>query len=179
MLAELEGRKGLDPRFVVAAVGLFVDDQVKDTTFNELTAAATNLEGEVAARAAGLSAHLSRSSRCAAVVAEDAASLDARTQGYHFLLVLELADRGLDDAMRHDHIAGENFPLIRSIAFDLVKALDHLHANDRIHADLKPLNAVRVGSAWQLIDLDVSCGIGEAFGKKVPSGYCRPRWRCC
>ena len=64
---------------------------------------------------------------------------------------------------------------MRKIAADLARALDHLHANGRIHADLKPLNAVRVASTWQLIDFDVACAIGEAFGAKVPSsGYCPP-----
>ena len=178
VLAELEGRKGLDPSFVVAVVGLFVDDQVEDATFNELEGGRYKARGVTVERAAGLSARSPRSSRCAAAVVaphRTPQSLDARTQGYRFLLVLKLADRGLDDAMRHDYIAGENFPLIRSIATDLANALDHLHEKGRIHADLKPLNAVCVGSAWQLIDLDVSCPIGKAFGKKVPSsGYCPP-----
>ena len=64
---------------------------------------------------------------------------------------------------------------MRHIAADLARALDHLHENDRIHADLKPLNAVRVGGSWRLIDLDISCAVGRAFGTKVPtSGYCPP-----
>ena len=34
---------------------------------------------------------------------------------------------------------------------------------------------VRVGTTWQLVDLDVSCAIGEPFGTKKPSlGYCPP-----
>ena len=66
-------------------------------------------------------------------------------------------------------------PSRRKIAADIVRALDHLHAQGRIHADLKPLNAVRISTTWQLIDLDVSCALGHAFGAKVPSsGYCPP-----
>ena len=99
----------------------------------------------------------------------------ARAASYRFLLVLELAERGLSEAILHDHIAGEKLALVRSITTDLANALSHLHDNERIHADLKPLNAVRVASSWQLIDLDVCCTIEEAFGTKVPSsGYCPP-----
>ena len=36
-------------------------------------------------------------------------------------------------------------------------------------ADLKPLNVVLIGITWQLIDMDVSCEVGKAFGTKVPS----------
>ena len=57
----------------------------------------------------------------------------------------------------------------------MAEALDHLHLKGRIHADLKPLNVVRVGATWQLVDLDVSCAIGDPFGTKKPSlGYCPP-----
>ena len=64
---------------------------------------------------------------------------------------------------------------VRHIAAGLARALGHLHENDRIHADLKPLNAVRIDGSWRLIDLDISCAVGRAFGAKVPtSGYCPP-----
>ena len=64
---------------------------------------------------------------------------------------------------------------MRHIAAGLARALGHLHENDRIHADLKPLNAVRIDGSWRLIDLDISCAVGRAFGAKVPtSGYCPP-----
>ena len=83
---------------------------------------------------------------------------------YAFLLVLHLADRTLSTALTHDHIAGRDFFAVRKIANDLALALDHLHnhqtENRRIHADVKPLNAVRVNSTWTLIDFDVSCKLG-------------------
>ena len=44
-----------------------------------------------------------------------------------------------------------------------------------IHGDLKPLNIMRVGETWRLIDLDASCPIRQRFGNKRPStGYCPP-----
>ena len=78
-------------------------------------------------------------------------------------------------ALTHGGIAAADFLQIRRITRDLALALDHLHTKDRIHADLKPLNVVRVGTSWQLIDLDVSSAIGGPFGTKKPSsGYCPP-----
>lgn len=99
------------------------------------------------------------------------------SKGYTYMLVMRLADRNLDTTLRHDGIAGRDFFLIRKIAADLGKALNRLHTAQppRIHADLKPLNAVRIGSVWLLIDLDVSCIIGERFSTKVPSSaFCPP-----
>ena len=93
---------------------------------------------------------------------------------YRYCLVLELADVNLSHALTHERFAGD-WPLVRRVGLDLIRALAHLHECGRIHADLKPLNIVRIGGSWQLIDLDVSCRIGAAFGEKVPSsGYCPP-----
>ena len=46
------------------------------------------------------------------------------------------------------------------IAANVAKALDHLHEHDRIHADLKPLNIMSVGTTWRLIDLGRRCTNG-------------------
>ena len=98
----------------------------------------------------------------------------ARTAGYRFLIVLSLADRNLNTALTHDHVAGNDFPQIRMIMSHLAHALDNLHSKERIHADFKPLNAARE-STWKLIDMDVSRNFGESFGTKLPSsGYCPP-----
>ena len=100
--------------------------------------------------------------------------LVARAAGYPFMLVLALADRNMNTALTHDHIAGIDFARIRMILTDLGRALDNLHSENRIHADFKPLNAARE-STWKLIDMDVSCKFGEFFGTKLPSsGYCPP-----
>ena len=98
----------------------------------------------------------------------------ARAAGYPFLIVLSLADRNLNTALTHDHVAGNDFPQIRMIMSHLAHALDNLHSNDRIHADFKPLNAARE-LTWKLIDMDVSRKFGESFDTKLPSsGYCPP-----
>eukprot|EP00964_Phaeocystis_antarctica_P068075 scaffold41228_cov50-Phaeocystis_antarctica.AAC.4 len=98
----------------------------------------------------------------------------ARDAGYPFLIVLSLADRNLNTALTHDHVAGNDFPQIRMIMSHLAHALDNLHSEERIHADFKPLNAARE-LTWKLIDMDVSRKFGESFGTKLPSsGYCPP-----
>ena len=64
---------------------------------------------------------------------------------------------------------------MRLIANHLGKALAHLHEQNRIHGDLKPLNACRYEGRWVLIDLDCACAIDECFGDKTPStAYCPP-----
>ena len=206
VLAELEGRNGLDPRFVVAVLAVYVDTTVADGDKEKLRAAATRLTnvvvtevdslsgkvGQVIAQRSGSAkaASTDASTRKRASSAADAAAdaqADAQPvkrmsvgsaatqQRYTFLLVLELADRGLSEAILHDHVAGENLPLARSIAFDFANSIGHLHDKGRVHGDFKDLNGVRIGETWQLIDMDVSCEIGQAFGSKVPSsGYCPP-----
>ena len=175
MLAELDGRRGLDPSYVVAVLGVYADVSVDDATLADLTAAATRLPGvERPAREVGLKERLKLELTARIDPATENAASE-RTEGYNFLLVLELGDRTLHDALTHERIAGHDFHLVRKMAIDLGRALHHLHQKGQIHADFKLLNAVRIGSTWQLIDLDICCKLGAPFGTKVPSsGYCPP-----
>uniref|UniRef100_A0A061QGB0 Serine threonine protein kinase n=2 Tax=Tetraselmis sp. GSL018 TaxID=582737 RepID=A0A061QGB0_9CHLO len=98
---------------------------------------------------------------------------------YAFCLVMERADRNLASALTHENFAGENWDYIRIIARDLISAADHMHAKGVCHCDVKPLNIVRHGNAWKLIDMDVAAGKGERFGgssnvKAPSSGYAPP-----
>ena len=196
MLAELAGRQGLDSKYVVAVLGVYADASVDDATIEVLREAAEKLtvKKELTAerksgvdtpvcveREEGLKDRLARELASRLDSTGTASERDAshgpstRTDGYDFLLVLELGDRTLHDALTHERIAGHDFFLVRKMAADLAHALHHLHVQGQIHADFKPLNTVRVGSTWQLIDLDVSCKLGADFGSKVPSsGYCPP-----
>ncbi|KAJ8603198.1 hypothetical protein CTAYLR_003808 [Chrysophaeum taylorii] len=179
VLAELVARVGLDARFVVGVVRVYVDDE---NAYERVRSAATELGVEVA-RSPGLSARLQHEflRRMTTTTPPSEYEEDDSTanlaSGFKFLLVLELAERTLDTALKHEHFAGKDFFLIRKIAADIAMALEHVHENGRIHADLKPLNIVRVGSRWRLIDFDVSRPIDEPFGRtrKLPStGYCPP-----
>ena len=194
--AELVGRIGLDAKYVVPVTAVYVDASVKEEDCEKVESVATKL-GLTLERVNGLTDRLwrelaQRSGNRAMWMGQLASALP--TDGempakkrrspalsvaqYTFLLVLYLADRTLSTALTHDHIAGHDFFAVRKIAHDLALALDHLHnhqsENRRIHADVKPLNAVRVNSTWTLIDFDVSCKLGQAFGAKVPSSGCCP-----
>ena len=195
--AELLGRVGLDAKYVVPVTAVYVDASVKEKEQKKVESAATKL-GLTLESVEGLTDRLGREltqhsgSRsmwmggltCALPADGDIPAKKMRTSAvsvaqYTFLLVLHLADRTLSTALTHDYIAGHDFFAVRKIAHDLALALDHLHHyqidNRRIHADVKPLNAVRVNSTWTLIDFDVSCKLGQGFGTKVPSsGHCPP-----
>ena len=154
MRAELEGRRGLDRRYVVAVLAVFVDEDVSDDDFKSLREAAAALQGTEVERAKGLVSRIGQelAQRRGADMSNELPATRAdtinRTEGYRFLLVLELADRSLSEVIVHDRVVAEDFFAVRKILADLVKALSHMHANGIIHADLKPLNAVRVGW-WQ------------------------------
>ena len=181
VLAELNGRKDLDREFVVTIVAVYVDASVDH--LEEIREAATELDGVSVTQsddlAVRLEVELERRITLGGTSLEEttaAASSSQRTKNYKYLLVLDLAERSLTTTLTHDHIAGENFPLIRNIATDIAKALSHLHkCGGRIHGDLKPLNTMRIDSTWRIIDMDASCSVGEPFGEKAPSsGYSPP-----
>jgi serine/threonine protein kinase len=46
--------------------------------------------------------------------------------------------------------------LVCSIARQIGVCLEHLHQRGLLHADLKPLNIMRVDGTWRLIDLDAA-----------------------
>ena len=173
VLTELNGRKDLSGDFVVAVDAVYVDDSVGDDVIAKIRVAAAELPQCGINVTDGLSARLE--SEINLRIGSSNGDSATRAKDYKYLLVLELADSSLTTTLTHDHIAGKDFLLIRKIIADLAHALDHLHSNDRIHGDCKPLNVVRIGSKWQLIDLDVCCFIGNSFGKKPPSSaYCPP-----
>ena len=165
--AELVGRCGLDPeaKAVVSVLELITDDA-------DLALDCGGLEHVTCEARPELAAALRREVHNRRPAGEGGEAADVAD--YRYCLVLDLADCNLSHALTHERFAGD-WPLVRKIGLDLIKALAHLHDKRRIHADLKPLNVVRVGARWQLIDLDVSCEIGQPFGDKVPSsGYCVP-----
>eukprot|EP00873_Tetraselmis_striata_P027970 jgi/Tetstr1/448234/TSEL_035522.t1 len=101
---------------------------------------------------------------------------DAQYSKYCFCLVMQQAERSLSSAITHDRAAaGDDWPLVRFIATNLANALDHLHKSDIVHGDIKPLNVMRSGDTYKLIDLDVAAEIGKPLGNKRPSSaHCAP-----
>ena len=136
--AEIDGRAGLAPNAActVKLFELHVDETVDAATVSRLRA-----DGLRVTQVADLESQLQR------VLLPRRHGADATAaSGYRFLLVLELADRTLSDALPHDRLVGD-FPMVRKIA-----SLDELHAVGRIHADLKPLNIVHINATmgWKV-----------------------------
>ena len=92
-----------------------------------------------------------------------------------YLLVMPLADRNLFVALKQERWAGKNMEEVRHVFVQLVHCVEHMHERGVLHADLKPLNIVRTGGQWKLIDLDAACEIGkEPVGHKSSSAYVPP-----
>eukprot|EP00873_Tetraselmis_striata_P026879 jgi/Tetstr1/447143/TSEL_034580.t1 len=93
-----------------------------------------------------------------------------------FCLVMERASRSLRGVIDNEQVAGHRWHDIRQITADLLEALHHLHERGVVHGDVKPRNVVWLRGRWRLIDLDVSCRIGDAaFCRKAPStAFCAP-----
>eukprot|EP00873_Tetraselmis_striata_P038635 jgi/Tetstr1/458899/TSEL_000366.t1 len=101
---------------------------------------------------------------------------DAQYSKYCFCVVMPQAERSLSSAITQGRAAaGDDWPLVRFIATNLANALDHLHKRDIVHGDIKPLNVMRSGDTYKLIDLDVAAVIGKPLGNKRPSSaHCAP-----
>ncbi|KAG1674224.1 hypothetical protein FOA52_013844 [Chlamydomonas sp. UWO 241] len=101
-------------------------------------------------------------------------SFDA-VKPYRLCIMMPRGDRSLLDALQHELFTGTDWGRIRRIGEDVIKALGHMHLEGLVHCDVKPLNVMRIGETWRLIDLDVARKVGQPFGSKAPSsGYCAP-----
>ena len=142
--AELAGRCGLEPeaRAVVSVLELISDDA--DEPFK-----CVGLEHVACERRSELAVAVRREVHNRRPVGEGGEA--ANVADYRYCLVLDLADCNLDladcnlvldladcnlsHALTHERFAGD-WPLVRKIGLDLIKALAHLHDKGRIHADL-------------------------------------------
>lgn len=94
--------------------------------------------------------------------------------GYPYCLVMIQADRSLQEVLVHEHIAKNQWETIKHITRHLCESLSHLHDHGIIHGDVKPLNVMRVGERWKLIDLDAAVPLGQPAGAKFSSAFCPP-----
>jgi serine/threonine protein kinase len=92
----------------------------------------------------------------------------------HFILVLPYGEKNMFVAMKQERFAGKEFSNNIHIFKQLVHAVRNMHEKGVLHADLKPLNMVRVDGKWRLIDLDAACLMGEPIGHKSSSAYVPP-----
>lgn len=111
------------------------------------------------------------------------AGASAGSSGFAYCLVLPRADRTLAHVLLHERSDAER---ARFTARRLLDCLGRLHASGLVHGDVKPLNCVRLGDEWRLIDLDASAPLGAPIGLKSSAAYCPPealyrdsdgRWR--
>jgi len=86
-----------------------------------------------------------------------------------YCLVLERADDTLRHVIENEQIAGHDFHVAFTIAFQLAHGLKHLHERGFCHMDLRQMNFMRVLNRWKLIDLDSSLAI---HGQAVRSQSC-------
>jgi serine/threonine protein kinase len=92
-----------------------------------------------------------------------------------FCVVMPLANRNLFVAMKHERFAGVDQEQVRHIFTQLCRSVQHMHERGVIHADIKPLNIMRLDGTWRLIDLDAACRIGiDPVGSKSSSSYVPP-----
>ncbi|KAG1654352.1 hypothetical protein FOA52_011847 [Chlamydomonas sp. UWO 241] len=153
-LREVQTRVGLDEKFVVGILRVHI------------APSGNNRGGRRAAHAL--------LTKCQDVEGKVHDSFDA-VGPYRLCIVMPRGDRSLLDALQHERFAGKDWDRIRRIGEDVMKALGHMHVEGIVHCDVKPLNVMRIGETWRLIDLDVTQQINEAFGSKAPSsGYCAP-----
>jgi serine/threonine protein kinase len=92
-----------------------------------------------------------------------------------YCVALPYAERNMFVAMKQERFAGSNMDEVAHVFSQIVKCVEHMHSFGLIHGDLKPLNIVRVGAHWKLIDLDATSKIGvEVHLSKFSSAYIPP-----
>ena len=93
---------------------------------------------------------------------------------YNYVLVFEYGESTFDSVLKNLSVDPSSYQM-KMFFMTIVNALMELHVEGRIHADLKPTSLLIVRLNLMLIDLDVSCKIGECYGSKLPStAYCPP-----
>eukprot|EP01041_Mallomonas_annulata_P014450 gene14450-biopygen7366 len=102
---------------------------------------------------------------------------EAEKKGFYpFCVVMPAAERNLGTALAHEHIAGRDWPQLRVITQQIVEAAGHMHSKGLIHGDIKPLNIMRIGGRFSLIDLDATVSFVDKqyVGAKYSSGFVPP-----
>eukprot|EP01036_Dinobryon_divergens_P037020 gene37020-48316_t len=92
-----------------------------------------------------------------------------------YTLVMPLADRNMYVSLKQERYAGRDMEEVRHVFIQLTNAVQHMHDKGYLHGDIKPLNVVRMGTQWALIDFDASCVLGvQAIGTKSSTAYICP-----
>jgi ankyrin repeat protein/serine/threonine protein kinase len=93
---------------------------------------------------------------------------------FNYCIVMPAARRNLSQILGQENVAGKD-AVVRRLFEDLVNCVKHLHLNEILHGDIKPLNIMRdADDKLVLIDLDGSCKLGTPAGLKCSPAYIPP-----
>ena len=167
VLAELLGRSGMDPCSVVPVIAVYAESGAAKDCLDAYPGSGGPLQYEGQDVLVQSLPQLTQRMQQA---------VKSKNRRYRYCLVMEPAEHTLHHSLAHEHIAGNDWQLLRKIALDITSAVHHLHTNGRVHADLRPISIVHSKNRWKLMNLEASCEKGTAIGYgRIPtSGYCPP-----
>ena len=89
-------------------------------------------------------------------------------------IVLSRPSQNLSQIMDSEYISGRDLERIREIAIEMARALQHIHAKNYIHGNVKPRSLVRHDHFIKFMDMGSITAIGEEIDSPVTSGYVPP-----
>jgi len=160
--AELEGRKGIDEKFILACRGVFIDSAATEL----------NYEGPVRReRHENLEAKMKALVESRVKRTTKATDVHVDIPSFPFMLAFERYDCTLRDVLDHSYL---DLSIVRSIAKDIVVGLILLHTEKRIHSNINPASIVRVKKSWKLADLHSNRIVGTELDLKGIHQSCLP-----
>lgn len=159
--AELEGRKGIDEKFILACRGVFIDSAATELNYEGPVRLERheNLETEMKAM---VESRVKRTTKAPDV------QVDIQ---FPYILAFERYDCTLKDVLDHSYL---DLSIVRSIAKDIVVGLILLHTEKRIHSNINPASIVRVKKSWKLADLHSNSIVGTDLDLKGIHQSCLP-----
>jgi serine/threonine protein kinase len=91
-----------------------------------------------------------------------------------YCTVMPLAEKNLFVSIKQENLA-QDIDEVRRIIIEIAQCVNHCHSFGILHGDINPMNIVRLGKKWKLLDLDNASRIGEdAIGDKISSSFAPP-----
>jgi ABC-type phosphate transport system substrate-binding protein len=94
---------------------------------------------------------------------------------YPYCIVMPKGERNLSTIVSNENFVGKDWALIRTVALQLVDAIEHLHEARIIHGDIKPNNLLRINGRLSIIDFKSACRMHvDCVGHVTSSAYLPP-----